>query len=309
MKQVPGTLTQVTANFPKDRYLDELLEVGAFAALTQRRAQVGQLAAVAAGVLGGAHLAPEPDQPVGEDRPLVDGEQLHQVLLDLDRVGVPGQSQPTGEPPDVGVDHHALVAGEEGAEHHVGGLAADPWQLDQLVDGARDLAVEVLQQVPGGALDRLGLVAEEARRAEEKLQLLAVGAGQVGGRRVAVEQLDGHPVDDHVGRLGRQDGRHQQLPRGAVGEGGGHVRVAGGEALAQLGGAGGPGGLRLAAPRRGPGNPEGVPRWIGRRGPGNPEGVPRWIGRRGPGNPEGVPRLVGGGWHGRMVSVPAAIGH
>src|SRR6266508_4375513 len=130
--------------------------------LERRRAQVGQLATVAAGVLGGAHLAPEPDQPVREDGPLVDGDQPHQVLLDLDGVVVPGQPQPAGEPPDVGVDHHALVAGEEGAEHHVGGLAADPWQLDQLVHGPGHLAVVVLEQVPGGALDRLGLVAEEA---------------------------------------------------------------------------------------------------------------------------------------------------
>src|SRR6266508_2507125 len=337
IKQVPDSSTQVTANFPKGRYSDELLEAaralasgatvtgrGVIASRTstagcpcgrgagparrlgglrrldpapdleRRRAQVGQLATVAAGVLGGAHLAPEPDQPVREDGPLVDGDQPHQVLLDLDGVVVPGQPQPAGEPPDVGVDHHALVAGEEGAEHHVGGLAADPWQLHQLVHGPGYLAVVVLEQVPGGALDRLGLVAEEAGRAEEKLQLLAVGAGQVGDRRVAAEQLHGHLVDDHIGRLRRQDGRHQQLPRRAVGEGGGHVRVAGGEALAQLGGAGGPGGLRLAAARRGPGNLRGVPRLVARGGPGNPKGVPRWI---------------GGGWHGRMVSVPAAIGH
>src|ERR671920_848045 len=83
--------------------------------------------------------------------------QVHEVALDLHRVGVPGQAEAPREPPHVGVDDDALVAREERAQYHVGRLAPDPGELDQLVDGLGDLAAVVLEQVGGRPLDRLGL--------------------------------------------------------------------------------------------------------------------------------------------------------
>ena len=60
------------------------------------------------------------------------------------------------------------------------------------------------------------LVLVEAGRADELGDLSRVGGGEIGGRRIAAEQLRGHHVDTDVGGLGGQDRRHEQLPRTAM---------------------------------------------------------------------------------------------
>ena len=65
---------------------------------------------------------------VRPDRPVLPRHELHEVLLDLLRIGLPGQAEPAGEALHVGVDHDPLVLAEGVAQDDVGGLAADAGQ-------------------------------------------------------------------------------------------------------------------------------------------------------------------------------------
>ena len=61
--------------------------------------------------------------------------------------------------------------------------------------------------------DALGLVPEEAGRADGLLELRPVGRGEGGGRRVLGEQGGRDLVDPLVGALGGQDRGHEDLER------------------------------------------------------------------------------------------------
>ena len=81
-----------------------------------------------------------------------------------------------------------------------------------------DLAAELSVTTAAGALDGLGLVAEEAGGADELFELRQ-GSAAMAGRGEGLEERRRDHVDAHVGALGGEDGGHQQFPRGAVVEG------------------------------------------------------------------------------------------
>jgi len=58
-----------------------------------------------------------------EQNPLFLGNDLHEILLDLHRVGLPRQVEPRGDPLYVGTDRHARRAPMGRAEPDVGDLA------------------------------------------------------------------------------------------------------------------------------------------------------------------------------------------
>ena len=122
------------------------------------------------GILRAAHAAAVPDQSVREDRPLLARQQLHQILLDLHRLGLAGQPEPLRQPRDVRIDHDALVLAERGAEHDVRGLARDAGQLDQLLHRRRDLAAVSLDERLRHADQRLRLHPKEAGRVDLLLE-------------------------------------------------------------------------------------------------------------------------------------------
>jgi hypothetical protein len=115
----------------------------------------------------------------------------------------------------VGVDGDAgLVEGV--AEHDVGGLAPDARQGDELLEARGHLAAEGVDQRLAELEQGVGLLAEEAQRAEELLHVLARGRRHRLGRRVGREQRGAGGVDPAVGRLGGDHGDDQALER--VGE-------------------------------------------------------------------------------------------
>src|SRR4028118_2432679 len=124
-------------------------------ALGGRGAEVVHYAVLAGRLAGLADTAAVQDQEVREDRPVPLRDRLHEVPLYLLRVVVGGEPEPVGEPPDVGVDHDALVDPEGVAEHHVGGLAPDAWQGHEVFHGPRALAA-VVGGGGGGAAARGG---------------------------------------------------------------------------------------------------------------------------------------------------------
>jgi hypothetical protein len=118
------------------------------------------------------------DHPVAEHRPFGLGEQLRHGRLDLHRVAQLGPAEPADQPPEVRVD------GEPGHAEGVpsttfAGLAADAGQLDEVLQRPARPAVP-LHQRRAQPDQLLALFAEEAGGPDQRLELLAVGAGVVG---------------------------------------------------------------------------------------------------------------------------------
>jgi hypothetical protein len=96
---------------------------------------------------------------------------------------------------DPGVGVGGVQLGRPLAEHHVGGLSGHAGQGDEVGHAQWDLAVEALEQRLAHAAHGLGLLAEEAGRLEDLLQLLLGGRHEVGRPGVLREQPRRHLVD------------------------------------------------------------------------------------------------------------------
>ena len=119
------------------------------------------------------------------------------------------------EPLEVRVDGEPGYP-ERVAKDDVGRLAADAGQRVQVLHPVGHLAAEPVDERLAQLDQRIGLVAVEAGRFEQLLQLGPVGGGVVGRRRVPREQLGADLVDPHVGGLRRQHRRDRELQRVAV---------------------------------------------------------------------------------------------
>jgi hypothetical protein len=119
---------------------------------------IGDHAALAFRLARLAAIAPVQDQPVMRVVEVVIGDDLHQLVLDLVRGFPRCQTEPVGDAEDMGVDRHGRLA-KGHRQHHVGGLAADAGQGDQLFAGARHLAAEFGDQLFAECDDVLRLVA------------------------------------------------------------------------------------------------------------------------------------------------------
>jgi hypothetical protein len=153
------------------------------------------------------------DQAVAQVNPFGAGDHRHQVELDRHGHLVGGQSQPASQPLDVGVNHDTRGDPECGSQYHVGRLAADTGQLRQGFQVARNLAVELLDQVAGHRLDVPGLGAEETRRSNQLRELTQIADRHAPRVGEPLKQGGRDQVDPDVGTLGRKDRRDQKLKR------------------------------------------------------------------------------------------------
>ncbi|HEX6159898.1 MAG TPA: hypothetical protein VF111_07015, partial [Thermoanaerobaculia bacterium] len=83
---------------------------------------------------------------MAEARPFLPGDELHQIGLDLLRIGFAREPEPPGDAGHVRVDDDAHRRLEGIRQHHVGRLATDARQRHQVLDPGRDLAVEAFDQ-------------------------------------------------------------------------------------------------------------------------------------------------------------------
>jgi hypothetical protein len=104
----------------------------------------------------------------------------------------------------VRVDDDALVDAEGVAEDHVGRLATDAWQRDELGHRAGNLAAVLLDEGLGHAPQGARLVAVEAGRPDVLLELAGVSLGVVRGGAVLVEEGLRDAVYPDVGGLGER---------------------------------------------------------------------------------------------------------
>ncbi len=173
------------------RALDQrrgLLRVGGAGAVG--RAVGGEGAGAAGGLAGVAHPAAVEDHLVRHDRPVALGHQRADGVLDLDRVLLLRPSPAPDEPAEVRVDGDAGDV-ERVAEDHVGGLAPDPRQLDELVQRVGQLTAVLLDDGGAEPDQRVGLVPEEAGAVDHLLQLGPIGLRVVERRGVARRRARG----------------------------------------------------------------------------------------------------------------------
>ena len=157
-----------------------------------------------------ADAAAVPDEEMGEARPVRAWHDALQVALDLHGVLVSRQAKSLRKPAHVGIDDDPLRVAELGGDD-VGGLARDAGQLHEIGERPRNLAVELLDEHPHGASDRLRLLAEEPGRIDVSLELLDGHREVVLGLPVLGEERGRHPVHVHVRRLRREHHRDEEL--------------------------------------------------------------------------------------------------
>ena len=165
----------------------------------------------AVGLAGGAAAAAVPDEEMGEEGPVLFGDDFDQGLLDFDGIVLAGETQPAGETADMGVDHDALGKVEGIAEDYVGGFPAHAGKLVEMFHGLRDLSAVILDQAGGTTADGFGLGAEEAGRANEAFQFGRGDFGKVFGCSAALKKRRGDLVDPFIRALGGEDGGDEEL--------------------------------------------------------------------------------------------------
>ena len=158
------------------------------------------------------------DEAQADGSPLCLGQEGAQVRLRLDRISRRAESETTAEAQDVRVDRQPRQPESDRADH-VGRLAPDAGQGDELLHRLRYLAVEALGDRARHCQEVPALRPEEARRADQLLDILEPRGGEGPRIGVAPEKRRGHHVHPFVSALGREDRGDEELVRTVVHEG------------------------------------------------------------------------------------------
>ncbi len=111
------------------------------------------------------------------------------------------------------VDNNALVDPEAVPEDDIRRLPRDTAQREKCLHRARNFAAKPLDQDARRFVDRAGLRAEEADRADVGLDLRGRDTGVVGGRWEGFEEPGSCLVDRNIRALRRENGRDQEFVR------------------------------------------------------------------------------------------------
>lgn len=155
------------------------------------------------------------DHADAEPAPLRREQGSTEHALDPDWLGRPRQPESAAEPHHVRVDRQAGEP-ERDAAHDVGRLATDAGEALEILERLRDLAAKPLAENGGEPDQVLGLRAKEASCIDELLELFSRGGRECCRRREASEERGRHLVHTHVGALGGQHGRDDELERVAM---------------------------------------------------------------------------------------------
>ncbi len=132
------------------------------------------------------------------------GDNGDEVGLDFVGVGLIGESEALGDAGDVAIDANARDA-KGVAEEDIGGLAADAGEFEEVVEVARDFAVEFLDDHAAGALNALGFHAAAEDFVELALERGEGDGDPVRGGAVFLEEGRGDDIDEVVAELGGED--------------------------------------------------------------------------------------------------------
>jgi hypothetical protein len=112
------------------------------------------------------------DQPVTQIAPALAREELDQVLLDPDRVGVRGQPESAREATNVGVDNDTFVHSEGISENDIRRLSANSGKGRKGSEGLWDLTGVISEQGAGHGLNGFGLVSEKPGGVNKGLEFI-----------------------------------------------------------------------------------------------------------------------------------------
>ena len=110
----------------------------------------------------------------------------------------------------MGVDADGLLP-ESVAENDVGCFSTDTGKRQQIVQLIGDFAFEALDDFAAAVMNRLGFIAVEIDFVDFTFQGGHLCLGIVSRRLVFLEKIDGHPIDEIVPRLCREDQGDEQL--------------------------------------------------------------------------------------------------
>ena len=159
--------------------------IGALPHSKGRRADAREPASIATRLARDAHLATVLDQAQREQTPLLRRRPWPSRSCSIFTGSVSAVSlQAMRQPGHMRVDRQARDP-EPNRAHDVAGLAADAGQRHEIVELGRDLATESLLDRLRHPDQALRLRAEEPRRVDQLLDLVGIGVGKVGRRRVA----------------------------------------------------------------------------------------------------------------------------
>ena len=174
---------------------------------------------------GVADIPPELNESHGDPRPSLGGIQRPKVLFNFDRIGLRGQADPAGHPPDMGV-HRDGGDSERLSQHHTGRFSPHAPQGDQLIEVGRDHSSEAFGEITGKLHNRPGFLAVETSGKHRLFHLFQIRFAQIGRGGPSSKQVRRHSVDIVVGGLSRQDGGNQQFPGVAIVQCGASRRIA-----------------------------------------------------------------------------------
>jgi hypothetical protein len=148
------------------------------------RPQFARVAQRLSGLAGGPAVT---DHPKIEVDPILPGNDFEEIPLDLFRLLVSAQAKTLGDALDVDVDGDPLGFVKSGRQNDVGRFPGDAGKRDQFRHGRRDDPAEVLDDLPGRALDAFGFIPEKSRRMDSRLEFGGFGFGVVANRRIFLE--------------------------------------------------------------------------------------------------------------------------
>jgi len=107
------------------------------------------------------------------------GDDLHEILLNLDRIRMFGEVEPPRDTLDVRVHHNPRRDSIETTQDNIGRFAPNSGNSDQLVHGFGDLSAKISENLPGGSDQGFGLAAEESGGPDVTAKLLQICIGEV----------------------------------------------------------------------------------------------------------------------------------
>ncbi len=117
------------------------------------------------------------DQEMREVKPVFLGDEPHQILLNLDRIGIGGPAQESREASNMRIYDKAFNDAEGVAQHHVGGLPGYARQRQQFLHRRRHFTAVLCNEALAGGADIPGFVAIEAGWSDILLQLFLADCG------------------------------------------------------------------------------------------------------------------------------------
>jgi hypothetical protein len=148
--------------------------------------------------------------------PLGPWEKGAEVYLDLRRVVVRGPAEALTQALNVRVDYDALGNVPKDAEDYVRSFAAHAGQRQELSHSRRHFTAMVCDESARQPDDRFGLCAKESQCRYEWLDLCGLCGGQGRGVREPCKELRCGLVYADVGRLRRENDRHNEFERRAI---------------------------------------------------------------------------------------------